>query len=110
VLDTRVSRSSFRILGSYIPGDWIEIEACFVGCVGLPSRETREVFGDSVPVVGFALIFFPSIFGEVEDTRAGTAPARLLPSRKGGALIEGLISIGLLVVLRIIELLTTRLN
>ena len=68
MLNIRVSRLSFRILGSYVPGDWIEIEAGFVGFVGLPGRETRETFGDSVTIVGFALIFFPSIFGEVGGT------------------------------------------
>lgn len=83
MLNIRVSRLSFRILGSYVLGDWIEMGASFVGFVGLPGRETRETFGDSVPMVGFALIFFPSIFGEVGGTRAGATPAMLLSSRKG---------------------------
>lgn len=46
--------------------------------MGLPSRETRATFGDSVPAIGFAFMFFPNIFGEVEGTLAGAAPARLL--------------------------------
>ena len=66
---------SFRFLRGYILGDWIEIE---VGFVGLPSRETRETFGDSVPAISFAFVFFTNILGEVEGTLAGAAPARPL--------------------------------
>ena len=61
----------------------MEIEAGLAGFVGLPSRETRETFGDNVPAVAFAFVSFPNIFGEVGGTHAGAAPARLLLSRKG---------------------------
>ena len=61
----------------------MEIEAGLAGFVGLASRETRETFGDSVPAVALAFVFFPNIFGEVGGTQAGAAPVRLLLSRRG---------------------------
>ena len=61
----------------------MEIEAGLASFAGLPSRETRDTFGDNVPAVDFAFVFFPNIFGEVGGTQAGAAPVRLLLSRRG---------------------------
>ena len=61
----------------------MEMEGGLTGFAGLPSRETRETFGDSVPAVAFAFVSLPNTFGEVGGTQAGAAPARLLLSRKG---------------------------